>query len=441
MRPPIVLPAQSRPLPRPCDLDRLLACRYAVMFVAGRSGSGLIQAHLDGHRQIAQIPAIWKFHDFLTAESARAEATPAEFARAFVDFAAHAPLFDTRRSTNLAGQLGATGDVAILVNRGAFEAALVSALGVQVGGPRRALYAAVLAYEWCLGRDLDEARVVFHHLHHGEWLWPELLIETCNLGGLEPAADLRETLKPDLVLVPLRDPRAILRSYPAIAAGVTEGGAQATAFCERLVRLLPQDWLRARAAAASGSATRGVRLEDIKADLAGTFAALCRFLGVDDDDPALRAMTYYGHAWTEDTWSVARRSALAANRDLDRPLAWQDEAFAMGLLGPLVGAAYDVGEGCGDRDGVLHRLIQAADDPPVTLYPGFKLSTEGRRSATDLAWERVSFAERFCALAETLPPGALQLCLPAATAPTPASPLDAQQQIARPDPEQRCELR
>jgi hypothetical protein len=113
----------------------------------------------------------------------------------------------------------------------------------------------------------------------------------------------------------------------------------------------------------------------------------------------------------------------------------------MGLLGPLVGAAYDVGEGCGDRDGVLHRLIQAADDPPVTLYPGFKLSTEGRRSATDLAWERVSFAERFCALAETLPPGALQLCLPAATAPTPASPLDAQQQIARPDPEQRCELR
>lgn len=412
MRPPVVLPTHDRPLPGPVELDRLMACRYAVMFVAGRSGSGLIQAHLDGHRQIAQIPAIWKFHDFLCAGGARAQASPAAFAHAFADFPAHAPLFDTRRSVHLAGQLGAAGEAAVVVDRGAFAAALVSCLGGTVGGPRRALYAAVLAYEWCLGRDLGAARVVFHHLHHGDWLWPELLIDAYNLGGCAPPPALRQALRPDLILIPLRDPRAILRSYPALAAAVTGDGAARVAYFDLLLRLLAQDWLRARVAAAGDIATAGLCLEDLKADGGATLAALCDFLGVDAGDPALAEATYYGHPWREDGWTTARNALLAARPELDRASCWQDEAFVTATTGALAAEVYGAPGAAAEPDDLLRQLLRAAEDPPATLFAGTEAPEGDRRAAAELAWNRVGFAERLRALAATCRLGSLALCRP-----------------------------
>lgn len=408
----VTFPDHDRDLPTPADLDRLMQCRYAVLIVCGRSGSGLLHALLDGHRQVAHIRAIWKFHDFLSAQSGICRAGPGEFVRAFTDYPAHAMLFDTRHSVAVDGQLGETGDVAILINRGAFENALFSALGDHVGSPRRALYACVLAYEWCLGRDLGEARLVLHHLHHGEWLWPDLLVDPFNLAGLKPPGELRAALKPDLLLIPLRSPRAVLRSYPAIAAGVVPAGPDQVTFYETLMRLLPQDWLRARVAAGSDIATMSPRLEDMKVDQSGTLHALCDWLGIDHRDPALARPTYYGQVWTEDGWSVARKRVVEANPDIDRDLDWQDELFAIGSLGRLAADVYP-GEAIeADYAQLLQRLIAAAVEPPPTLYPQQHVTPQAKPQAMLHALQRATYMNRFWTMADAQALGSLRLCRP-----------------------------
>lgn len=406
------LPDRPRPLPTPGQLDRLLQVRYAVMIVAGRSGSGLIQSYLDGHRQVAQIPSIWKFHDFLAAYPALGQSDGAAAAEAFTRFAPHALLFDTRLSTNLGGQLGPGGDLAVLVDKGSFTAAMAAALAGGPLEPRRILCAAVLAYEWCLGRELGEFRCVLHHLHHGDWLWPELAPEPYNLSGLTPLPALRLALKPDLLLVSLRDPRAVLKSYPMLAAAIAETPQACVTYYELLLRLLAQDWLRARVAAGSDVPTAGVRLEDIKRDRAGTFAALCDRLGVDALDSALERTTFYGHAWTEDRWTAARNALQAKRPDLDVAPCWQDEAFLQALLGDLAEEAYPGTAGGGDWNALLDRLLRAADDPPYTLFADMKSTPEGRAAAATRAWDRIGFAERFRALAAAQRLGPLALCRP-----------------------------
>ena len=403
----IHLPTEARPLPTPGDLDRLMRCPYAVIVVAGRSGSSLIHSYLDGHRQVAQFPQIVKFHDYLAATPANG--TAAALARAFVVFSAHAPLFDTRRSIHVGGQLGVNGEIAITIDERSFVAAMTAALGDRTIDPRCAFYAAVLAYEWCLGRDLGEARVVLHHLHHGDWLWPDLLIDRYNLGGFQPSEAACASLKPDLLLVSLRAPRDILRSYPALTAAVTANGAERVQYYERLVRLLVQDWLRVRVAAAGNVATVGIRLEDIKSDRRGTFARLCALLGIDAGDPALDSTSYYGQAWTEDTWTAARNS-LAPMPGLDSDVAWQDEAFVMGALAGLTDGIYATDPRFVDWNTVLALLMQAAQDPPATLFPGLRATPDGAAAAADLVWDRIGFLERFRSLVESHPLGQPLLC-------------------------------
>ncbi|MCC7047654.1 MAG: hypothetical protein IT562_13155 [Alphaproteobacteria bacterium] len=410
MRKLVTLPAQVRALPGPPQLERLLQCPYAVLVVAGRSGSNLLQSHLDGHPQVAQIPSIWKFHDFLAASSRRVLDGPADLAHGFVDFPAHDQLFDTSCSTALSGQLGEDGSVIIAVDRVAFCAAMVSALGSSAVTPLRALYASVLAYEWCLGRDPDAFRVVLHHLHHGDWLWPGLLVDNYNLGGLKPSLETVAALKPDLLLVSLRDPGVIAHSYIAMTEVVGQGGAQRVEYYEHLLRLLVQDWLRARVAAGSDIATMGIRLEDMKADRAGTLSALCGLLGVDAADPALAATTFYGHAWTEDSWSAARRRRLGTDPEPERELPWQDAAFLWGAMGSLAGDIYPAALASADWNAVLERLVQAAGDPPFTLFRDMQVSDDARPSAVSLGWERVGFVERFRALADAQRLGPLLLC-------------------------------
>ena len=53
----------------------------------------------------------------------------------------------------------------------------------------------MLAYGWAIGQDLQRVKVLFHHVHHGDWLWPDRLIDRSNC---QPA--------------PLRPPHAVLRA-------------------------------------------------------------------------------------------------------------------------------------------------------------------------------------------------------------------------------------
>ncbi len=409
----ITLPTQARPLPGPTDLARLMQCRYVVLVVCGRSGSSLYHSHLDGHRQVAHIPAVCKFHDVFTVHRGLLDRDPMELARGFAEYPPNDYLFDTQRNAIVGGQLGQDGSVIVRIDRASFQRAMAAALGGPAVDPRRALYAAVLAYEWCLGRDLGDARILLHHLHHGDWLWPDLLADPFNLAGLTPRTDLRAALKPDLLLIPVRSPMDVIRSYPAVTVGLTGAGTEQVSFYERLMRLLPQDWLRVRVAAASDIPTLGIKLEEFHADRPGMLKALCNALGIDPADPALGATTHYGHVWTEDSWRVAGRRAVAADPGLDREPCWQDKAFILGAMSGLANDLYPEDAAYADRDHVTSLLLKAADeDPPETLYPGLKPTLAGRAAAADAAWNRLGFVNQFWSVLDSQRLGTLRLCRP-----------------------------
>ena len=63
------LPTGSRPLPGPDTLEHVLVCPIAQLIVAGRSGSALIHAYLDGHPEVLHIPHTFKFFDFVAARN------------------------------------------------------------------------------------------------------------------------------------------------------------------------------------------------------------------------------------------------------------------------------------------------------------------------------------------------------------------------------------
>lgn len=406
------LPDIARPLPTPADLERLVHAPYAVMVVAGRSGSGLIQAHLDGHRQVAQIPAIWKFHDFLSTRPDLLRAETEALARAFIEFPAHRALFETQLSVVVGSRIGDDGDLAIQIDHRAFAQALAAMLGIAgCADPRRMLVAIVLAYEWCLGRDIAAFRAVFHHLHHGDWLCPELLLDQYNLGGLRPLPALREALRPDLLVVSLRAPLDVIRSYPALAAAVASGSpGGAVGYSEQLMRLLPLDWLRTRVAAGSDIPTIGVCLEALKADRAGVLGRLCARMGTDPADPALAATTYYGEPWVDDNWSVARRETSTVNPALERIIGSQDEIYLMDMLCGLPEPVYPGPEPARDRNESMRLLTEAADNPPASLFQDFTITPAGRAAASSLAWDRVSYVDRFWTLHDGQRLGTLQLC-------------------------------
>lgn len=142
----------------------------------------LLQSYLDGHPEILQDPGIFRFYDLRADHPELLEVAPSAAAVSIADYPNHARIFDTTGTVDGLGHLGPDHDTSVTVSRDAFASCLASLIASMDerswGALRRAT---TLAYSWAAGLSWRDVYVIVQHLHHGDWLIPESVIDDFNL--------------------------------------------------------------------------------------------------------------------------------------------------------------------------------------------------------------------------------------------------------------------
>jgi hypothetical protein len=325
----VTFPTTPRALPTPADLDRISRLPLVQMFVVGRSGSGLVHAFLDGHPEVLHVPHTFKFYDFVAANPDLLSAEPRVVAERFSGSPLVASLFDSSRSVIIGGRLGPGMQTFVRVDEGRFCEAFASAMTEPAGTWRRLFAGILVAYGWAIGQDLTRARVMFHHVHHGDWLWPERLIEQANAPATLPSPPA-DVLKADKFVVSLREPHDACMAYIRFIDGQKLGDPSRLNFQEQFTRLLLQDWDRLTFLERSGANTFVARLEDLRNDSAGVMCRCADWLGIDSSEAALLGLTYYGYEWFGDIYTPPSSTVHSVR---PKPsLDWQDRWLCDAVL-------------------------------------------------------------------------------------------------------------
>jgi hypothetical protein len=328
------LPNSERPLPTPADLDRVMELPLYQLFVVGRSGSGLIHAYLDGHPDVIHVPHLFKFFDFVVQHDGILERDPEAIVDAFSGWQPIEDLFDSARSVIIGGRLGDGMSTFVVIDKSSFRSAFLSSVaGRHQLDARRVFRAIVLAFAWCIGQPVKTARIVFQHLHHGDWLWPDRLIERYNVPK-PPARALRDAMRPVGYVLSVREPQEAARSVWSYAEKLGYDDSGVIAAKERYFRLLLQDWDRLRLLTRAGVNAKVVRIEDLRRDARGVMADCARWMGIDDSYAGLGKLTYFGFDWYGDIFTKASREIQSESQQV--ALCWQDRLLIDVLVGDEV---------------------------------------------------------------------------------------------------------
>lgn len=316
--------------PTPAILDERAGLPVTFLIVVSRSGSMLLQTLLDRHPEILQWPHTFKYFDFLAACHGYEGMDGRAVGRRFVEFSGHAALFDSNASVLLGGRLGRDMKESVRIDREAFVDAMAGAAPGAIGNAKRLLVALHLALASCLGRDASRARALLVHVHHGDWLWPDELVERCNVPAALPWRGI-DVARPDRILVTVRDPGDTIDSLWSFTEKATSSLPERALWFERYLRLLIQDWLRVPRCERAGIPTCVVRLEDLRRDANRELARVCTFLGVDAASRDVSVPTAYGLEWWGDIYT-APRLAPGAEKPIDPP-RWSDPEHVYVQLG------------------------------------------------------------------------------------------------------------
>lgn len=262
----------------------------------------LLHSLLDGHPEILHIPHTFKFYDFVAATPGLSEMTGAEIADAFVKYPSHLPLFDSQESVLLRGRLGANMDDRVVIDRAAFCEGMAKLLPGKMHSARQVFFAAVYVHAWCQGQSVSHARVVLMHLHHGDWLWPGALVETCNISSASAIKGI-DILRPDKLIVSVRNPADQIRSLERFVPLAVSDVVERQVWFERYLKLLAQDWKRIELARASGISLRIVKLEDLRSRLQQELDDLACWMGIAPSVFAMNYATVFGLPWWGDIYS------------------------------------------------------------------------------------------------------------------------------------------
>lgn len=299
----IKYPASVRPLPGRDDLDRVARLPLIQLMICGRSGSMLLHALLDGHPEILHIPHTFKFYDFVAATPNLGEMSGAAIADAFVAHPTHHPLFDSQKSVLLRGRLGHNMDDRVVIETDTFCEVMTKLLPGQGHDARRIFFAAVLAHAWCQGQLVRQAKVVFMHLHHGDWLWSDALTETSNLSPNLSGTGV-DILAPDKIVVTARNPVEQICSLERFVNTAVTDDAERKIWFERYLRMLVQDWKRLELVKAAGIPLRVVRLEDLRSRTRQELDDLARWMGINTSISSIDNPTVFGLPWWGDIYST-----------------------------------------------------------------------------------------------------------------------------------------
>jgi hypothetical protein len=302
------------------------------MFVVGRSGSGLVHAFLDGHPQILHVPHTFKFYDFVGQNPGLLAAGPSAVINTFLDSPLVPFLFDSSHSVIIGGRLGANMASYVRVDRDWMRQAFLSAIGDRSLTWRLVFLGIVLAYGLAIGQDPAATRVVFHHVHHGDWLWPDRLVERSNYHSPLPMTP-REILQADRYVLSVREPRDAAMAYWRFIEGQALPDPARLNAHDQFHRLLLQDWDRLKLAATGEVPAHVVRLEDLRADARAAMSRLAAFLGIESAHPSLTRLTYYGLEWYGDIYTPPSPTIHTARPPVALP--WQDRWAIEVTLGAL----------------------------------------------------------------------------------------------------------
>ncbi|MBL0141878.1 MAG: hypothetical protein IPP91_07345 [Betaproteobacteria bacterium] len=293
-------------MPTPAEVGRLAALPLVFLVATGRSGSMLVQAFLDGHNEILQWPHTFKLFDFLAANTDFASRDGADLGKAFLDFPAHHALFDSSRSVIHGGRLGEDMRAVVTVDRDRFLEAMTAALPRAERNPRNLVAAIHASLASCLGWSTANTRAMLIHLHHGDWLWPDDLVETYNI---EPHLPWRgiDLIRPEKIIVSVRNPVDTIDSTEAFCEKACASPTEAGDWFELYMRLLVQDWLRLEYLRSGELDTRVVHLDALRQDPVSEVGAACRWIGVSVDAPQVLEPTAYGLPWWGDSYTEPRR--------------------------------------------------------------------------------------------------------------------------------------
>lgn len=271
------------------------------MLCCGRSGSLLLQSFLDSHPEILQIPTIFKFFDFYNF--LKEKEIPFEkkyISKAFVEFKGHEALFDSDKSIHLSNRLGENKNESIKVSKKKFIENFESLRTYNIKDPRELLISLHLAYDnaWRNSKN-DHQKVLLMHLHHGDWLNPEKLIEKYNLSTV--SNNYLQSLMPDKILFAIRNPLDCLKSVEKIAYSNSQLCAQEQ--YEIYMRLLVQDWLRLQAFHRRGLKIKVIKLEELRLNQEKIISCIADWLNISGASQSLNKITLFGLPWWGDFYS------------------------------------------------------------------------------------------------------------------------------------------
>lgn len=295
----------------------------------------LLHALLDGHPEMIHIPQVFKYYDFVAATPDLIKLSGEAIVDAFVAYRAHRPLFDSHESVLLRGRLGPRMDDRVIIDPGVFREVMTSLLLDQNNDPRRVLFAAILAHAWCQGQQVSTARVVFMHIHHGDWLWPDALAETSNLSP-HPLGRGIDILAPDKLLVTVRNPADQVRSYERFVNAAVPDETGRRVWFERYLRMLVQDWKRFELVKESGIPLKVVRLEDLRDHTRYELEGVARWMGIGTSDCCLDHPTVFGLPWWGDIYSNPSRSPNSPEPIASPSALNADHVFLYSAVGRIV---------------------------------------------------------------------------------------------------------
>jgi hypothetical protein len=148
-------------------MERLESLSSCTLLTTGRTGSDFLQSLLDSHPEVLTFNGRLAFHDFwkrsvcVSTGSFAAQDLLDEFIGTHIE--AFKSRYDLQERKN---QLGDQSNQTIDVDLDTFRSHALGLLdGVEVDS-RTALLAVCGAYALCLGQDLEQKTLFFHHAHH-----------------------------------------------------------------------------------------------------------------------------------------------------------------------------------------------------------------------------------------------------------------------------------
>jgi len=274
-------------------MDRLLTLPSCALLTTGRTGTDLLQSLFDSHPEVLTFNGSLFFHSFWN-DSMCVKACNFEAGDLIDEFIGkHIEKLKTKYDKQeRKDQLGDGRNQCIDIDLGRFRNEAVGLLNGREINSKIAMLAIYGAYCLCINQDIEEKKILFHHIHHAERL-----------------NDYLDDFSDSKIIAMTRDPRANFvsgvenwRKYRPS----TDCGAHLYYYIKRILEDVSALELYSNEYTA-------IRIEDLGRE--DVLRRLCDWLGISYNE-CLKKSTWAGLAWHGDRLSVNKKKSSGWSGDM-----------------------------------------------------------------------------------------------------------------------------